>query len=87
MWVRASEKVSWVGVGQQAWWVKQKRKEASWVGMGWRRGSAAWGLGRLGSSTKWVNLWVGDVKLQWAGDVELRVELAAVRQRGESLRV
>ena len=55
--------------------------------MGWRRGSAAWGLGRLGSSTKWVSSWVGDVKLQWAGDVELRVELAAVRQRGESLRV
>ena len=51
-------------------------------GVGLRRGSAAWGLGRLRSSTKWVD----DVELRWADDVEDRVGPVAVRQRGESLR-
>ena len=41
---------------------------------------------RLGSSTKWVSWWVGDVELQWASDIEDRVGPTAVRQRGESLR-
>ena len=66
------------------------------VEMGRRRGSAtdrrhrskAWigGLGRLGSSTKWVSWWVGDVELWWAGDIEDRVRPTVVRQIGESLR-
>ena len=66
------------------------------VEMGRRRGSAtdrrhrskAWigGLGRLGSSTKWVSWWVGDVELWWAGDIEDRVRLMVARQIGESLR-
>ena len=51
-------------------------------GVGLRRGFAAWGLGRLRSSTKWVD----DVELRWAGDVEDRVGPVAVRQRGESFR-
>ena len=54
--------------------------------MGLRHGSAAKGLGWFGSSTKWVNWWVGDVELRCAGDVKDRVRLAAVRRRGESLR-
>ena len=45
------------------------------VEMGQRRGSKAW-----------VSWWVSDVELRWASDVEDRVEPAAVRQRGESLR-
>ena len=62
-----------------------KRGEEELVGqnirdgeLGWR-GSEAWGLGRLESSTEWVNPWVSDV--------ELRVGLTAMRQRGESLKV
>ena len=51
-----------------------------------RHGSAAWGLGRLGSLMKWVNWWVGDVELRCVGDVKDRVRSAAVRQRGVSLR-
>ena len=54
--------------------------------MGLRHGSGAWGLGRLGSLTEWVNPWVGDVKLRWAGDVEVQVKPTVVRQRDESLR-
>ena len=74
------------------------------VEMGRRRGSAtdrrhrskAWigGLGRLGSSTKWVSWWVGEVELWWVGEVELwwvgeiedRVRPTVARQIGESLR-
>ena len=48
-------------------------------GVGLRCGSAAWGLGRLGSLMKWVSWWVGDVKLRWASDVEDRVGPGAVR--------
>ena len=54
--------------------------------MGLRCGSAVEGLGRLGSSTKWVSWWVSDVKFWWASDVEDQVGPATVRQRGESLR-
>ncbi|KAK7839994.1 protein nrt1/ ptr family 5.10 [Quercus suber] len=54
--------------------------------VGLRRGSTAWGLGRLRSWTKWVSWWVGDIELRWAGDIEDRVGPVAVRQRGESLR-
>ena len=44
----------------------------AWIGsMGRRRGSVAWGLGQLGTLTKWVN----------SGLVTLR--LVAVRQRGD----
>ena len=66
------------------------------VEMGRRRGSAtdrrhrskAWigGLGRLGSSTKWVSWWVGEVELWWVGEIEDRVRPTVARQIGESLR-
>ena len=66
------------------------------VEMGQRRGSAtdrrhrskAWigGLGRLGSSTKWVSWWVGEVELWWVGEIEDRVRPTVARQIGESLR-
>ena len=55
-------------------------------GTGLRRGSAAWGLGRLGSSTKWVSWWVGEVELWWVGEIEDRVRPTVARQIGESLR-
>ena len=66
------------------------------VEMGRRRGSVtdrrhrskAWigGLGRLGSSTKWVSWWVGEVELWWVGEIEDRVRPTVARQIGESLR-
>ena len=66
------------------------------VEMGRRRGSAtnrrhrskAWigGLGRLGSSTKWVSWWVGEVELWWVDEIEDRVRPTVARQIGESLR-
>ena len=71
-------------------------KASEKVEMGWRRGSAtdrrhrskAWigGLGRLGSSTKWVSWWVGEVELWWVGEIEDRVRPTVARQIGESLR-
>ena len=71
-------------------------KASEKVEMGRRRGSAtdrrhrskAWigGLGRLGSSTKWVSWWVGEVELWWVGEIEDRVRPTVARQIGESLR-